>query len=26
LIHAYDQCRAKVDWTDCNHHACSEVL
>jgi inner membrane protease ATP23 len=25
LIHAYDQCRAKIDWTNCDHHACSEV-
>lgn len=26
LIHAYDHCRAKnLDWTDCKHHACSEV-
>ena len=25
LIHAYDVCRAKVDWTNCLHHACTEV-
>ena len=25
LIRAYDQCRAKVDWSNCAHHACSEV-
>jgi len=25
LIHAYDHCRAKVDWDDCVHHACSEI-
>ncbi|CAM9713238.1 unnamed protein product [Choristocarpus tenellus] len=25
LIHAYDQCRVKVDWNDCLHHACSEI-
>ncbi|KAF5203618.1 Mitochondrial inner membrane protease atp23 [Thalictrum thalictroides] len=26
LIHAYDQCRAaNLDWTNCAHHACSEV-
>lgn len=25
LIHAFDQCRAKIDWKDCEHHACSEV-
>ena len=25
LVHAYDQCRAKVRWNDCRHHACSEV-
>lgn len=27
LIHAYDECRAKnLDWTNCAHHACSEVV
>jgi inner membrane protease ATP23 len=27
LIHAFDDCRsANLDWTDCAHHACSEVL
>ncbi|RHY33018.1 hypothetical protein DYB32_001945 [Aphanomyces invadans] len=26
LIHAYDHCRAQVDWkTDCDAHACSEI-
>lgn len=26
LIHAYDHCRAKnMDWTNCEHHACSEI-
>lgn len=25
LIHAFDHCRAKVDWNNCEHHACSEV-
>ena len=26
LVHAYDHCRAKnLDWTDCQHHACSEI-
>ena len=25
LIHAYDQCRANVNWKNCQHHACSEV-
>ena len=26
LVHAYDHCRgADLDWTDCEHHACSEV-
>mmetsp|Transcript_25175 Transcript_25175/g.70384 ORF Transcript_25175/g.70384 Transcript_25175/m.70384 type:complete len:129 (-) Transcript_25175:1053-1439(-) len=26
LIHAYDHCRgASLDWTDCDHLACSEV-
>lgn len=27
LIHAYDHCRgANLDWSNCEHHACSEVL
>lgn len=27
LIHAYDHCRAaSLDWTNCDHHACSEVV
>ncbi|KAJ7537105.1 hypothetical protein O6H91_12G097500 [Diphasiastrum complanatum] len=26
LIHAYDHCRAKnLDWSNCEHHACSEI-
>ncbi|KAK9819366.1 hypothetical protein WJX81_004118 [Elliptochloris bilobata] len=26
LIHAYDHCRSRdLDWTNCEHHACSEV-
>ncbi|KAJ0653656.1 putative peptidase M76, ATP23 [Helianthus annuus] len=26
LIHAYDDCRAaNLDWTNCAHHACSEI-
>lgn len=26
LIHAYDHCRASnLDWSDCRHHACSEI-
>jgi len=25
LVHAYDQCRAHVDWSVCDQHACSEV-
>lgn len=26
LIHAFDDCRAaNLDWSDCAHHACSEV-
>ncbi|TMW60423.1 hypothetical protein Poli38472_000465 [Pythium oligandrum] len=25
LIHAFDHCRAKLDWKSCEHHACSEV-
>lgn len=24
-VHAFDACRAKVDWSDCVHHACSEI-
>ncbi|GFP95467.1 mitochondrial inner membrane protease atp23 [Phtheirospermum japonicum] len=27
LIHAYDECRAaNLDWSDCAHLACSEVI
>lgn len=27
LIHAYDDCRAaNLDWANCAHHACSEVI
>ena len=25
LVHAYDQCKQKLDWKNCLHHACSEV-
>ncbi|KEH29843.1 putative peptidase M76, ATP23 [Medicago truncatula] len=26
LIHVFDDCRAaNLDWTDCAHHACSEI-
>jgi len=25
LIHAFDDCRAHVDWTKIDHHACSEI-
>ena len=25
LVHAYDQCRAKIDWKDCLQHACTEI-
>ncbi|KAF1335634.1 Peptidase, partial [Globisporangium splendens] len=25
LIHAYDHCRAKMDWNNCEQHACSEA-
>ena len=26
LVHAYDHCRGRtLDWSDCDHHACSEV-
>lgn len=25
LIHAFDHCRAKVNWKNCEQHACSEV-
>jgi inner membrane protease ATP23 len=24
-VHAFDECRVKIDWTDCRHHACSEI-
>jgi mitochondrial inner membrane protease ATP23 len=24
-VHAFDQCRAKIDWGNCVHHACSEI-
>lgn len=24
-VHAFDACRAKVDWGNCVHHACSEI-
>lgn len=25
LIHAFDFCRAKVSWDNCEHHACTEI-
>lgn len=25
LVHAYDDCRAKVDWSNCKHIACTEI-
>ena len=25
LLHTYDFCRAEVDFTNCRHHACTEV-
>jgi mitochondrial inner membrane protease ATP23 len=25
LVHAYDQCKIKIDWKNCLHHACSEI-
>jgi mitochondrial inner membrane protease ATP23 len=25
LVHAYDQCRAKINWRSCYHYACTEV-
>ncbi len=25
LVHAYDQCRAKIEWKNCLHHACTEI-
>lgn len=25
LVHMYDQCKFKVDWSNLRHHACSEV-
>ncbi|THV01886.1 hypothetical protein K435DRAFT_376205 [Dendrothele bispora CBS 962.96] len=25
LIHMYDQCKFKVDWSNLRHHACSEI-
>jgi hypothetical protein len=25
LVHAYDQCRVKIDWQNCLHVACAEV-
>jgi len=26
LLHAYDHCRAaNLDWSNCKHHACSEI-
>lgn len=25
MVHAYDQCKFNVDWSDLKHHACSEI-
>ena len=25
LVHAYDQCRAKINFDSCYHYACTEV-
>jgi inner membrane protease ATP23 len=25
LVHAYDYCRAHVDWSNLHHHACTEI-
>ena len=25
MVHAFDECRAYIDWADCKQHACSEV-
>lgn len=25
MLHAFDHCRFKVDWSNLRHHACSEV-
>jgi len=25
LVHMYDQCKFKVDWSNLRHHACSEI-
>jgi len=25
LVHMYDHCKFKVDWTNLRHHACSEI-
>ena len=25
LVHAYDLCRTKLDWSNCVHHACTEI-
>lgn len=25
LIHAFDECRAKIDWSNCEHQACTEI-
>jgi inner membrane protease ATP23 len=25
LVHAYDQCKVKMDWKNCLHHACTEI-
>ena len=25
MIHAFDDCRAGIEWSDCRQHACTEV-
>eukprot|EP00002_Diphylleia_rotans_P011766 TRINITY_DN2315_c0_g1_i1.p1 TRINITY_DN2315_c0_g1~~TRINITY_DN2315_c0_g1_i1.p1 ORF type:complete len:162 (-),score=14.73 TRINITY_DN2315_c0_g1_i1:406-891(-) len=25
LVHAFDNCRLKLDWTNCRQHACTEI-
>lgn len=25
LVHVYDYCRAKIDFSNCQHHACTEI-
>jgi mitochondrial inner membrane protease ATP23 len=26
LIHAFDDCRGKIDFSNCQQHACTEVI